>query len=169
MINVLVSLAQLVWTMHNICKVRGSNPGHHKKIKVINLFGLDFSLLTRGVNIMGTWSFGPSPHGKGVWKFRRLKSLHSCKPTNKKIKRPQAPKFLETFFFTWKKTFFYHKKTFFYGNKKKIYRKIKTFFFYLKKTFFLPQKKLFFYWKMKTFFYRKNTFFYQKKNFFFPK
>jgi len=28
---VLVSLTQLVWTMHNICKVRGSNPGHHKK------------------------------------------------------------------------------------------------------------------------------------------
>ena len=28
---VLVSLAQLVWTMHNICKVQGSNPEHHKK------------------------------------------------------------------------------------------------------------------------------------------
>jgi hypothetical protein len=28
---VLMSLAQLVWTMHNICKVRGSNPDHHKK------------------------------------------------------------------------------------------------------------------------------------------
>ena len=27
-----VSLAQLVWTMHKICKVRDSNPGHHKKI-----------------------------------------------------------------------------------------------------------------------------------------
>ena len=32
-LNVLVSLAQLVRTMHNICKVRGSNPRHHKKIK----------------------------------------------------------------------------------------------------------------------------------------
>jgi hypothetical protein len=30
---VLVSLAQLVWTVHNICKVRGSNPGHHQKKK----------------------------------------------------------------------------------------------------------------------------------------
>jgi hypothetical protein len=28
-----VSLAQLVRTMHNICKVRGSNPGHQKKKK----------------------------------------------------------------------------------------------------------------------------------------
>jgi len=28
---VLVSLAQLVWTMHKICKVRGSNSGHQKK------------------------------------------------------------------------------------------------------------------------------------------
>jgi len=26
-----MSLAQLVWTMHNICKVRGSNPGHHQR------------------------------------------------------------------------------------------------------------------------------------------
>jgi len=26
-----VSLAQLVGTMHNICKVRGSNIGHHQK------------------------------------------------------------------------------------------------------------------------------------------
>ena len=25
------SLTQLVWTMHNICKVRGSNLDHHKK------------------------------------------------------------------------------------------------------------------------------------------
>jgi hypothetical protein len=31
---VLVSLTQLVWTMHNICKVWGSSPDHHKK-KVI--------------------------------------------------------------------------------------------------------------------------------------
>jgi len=30
-LDVLVSLAQLVWTMHNICKVRGSNPDHHQK------------------------------------------------------------------------------------------------------------------------------------------
>jgi hypothetical protein len=29
--SVLVSLAQLVGTMHNICKVRGSNPRHHQK------------------------------------------------------------------------------------------------------------------------------------------
>ena len=29
--KVLVSLAQLVWIMHNICKVCGSNPNHHKK------------------------------------------------------------------------------------------------------------------------------------------
>jgi len=43
----------------------------------------------RGVNIMGLWSLGPSPHSKEVWKFTRLKSSHSCKPTNKKIKRPQ--------------------------------------------------------------------------------
>jgi hypothetical protein len=28
---ILVSLAQLVGTMHNICKVRCSNPGHHQK------------------------------------------------------------------------------------------------------------------------------------------
>ena len=28
----LVSLAQVVWTVHNICKVRGSNDsGHHKE------------------------------------------------------------------------------------------------------------------------------------------
>jgi hypothetical protein len=30
-ISVLVSLARLVWTMHKVCKVRGSNPGHHQK------------------------------------------------------------------------------------------------------------------------------------------
>jgi len=29
--KVLVSLPQLVGRMHNICKVRGSNHGHHKK------------------------------------------------------------------------------------------------------------------------------------------
>jgi len=28
---VLISSAQLVRTMHHICKVRDSNPGHHKK------------------------------------------------------------------------------------------------------------------------------------------
>jgi len=33
LVPVLVSLAQLVWTMHKICKVRGSNLGHHKKKK----------------------------------------------------------------------------------------------------------------------------------------
>jgi len=32
-IKVSVSLAQLVRTMHNICKVRDSNPGHHQKIQ----------------------------------------------------------------------------------------------------------------------------------------
>lgn len=31
--KVLVNLAQLVYTMHKICKVRGSNPGHQKKKK----------------------------------------------------------------------------------------------------------------------------------------
>jgi len=30
-VGLIVSLAQLVGTMHNICKVRGSNPGHHQK------------------------------------------------------------------------------------------------------------------------------------------
>jgi hypothetical protein len=34
---VLVSLTQLVWTMHKICKVWGSNPGHHKKKSCILL------------------------------------------------------------------------------------------------------------------------------------
>jgi len=29
--TVFVSLTQLVWTMHKICKVRGSNPDHHQK------------------------------------------------------------------------------------------------------------------------------------------
>jgi hypothetical protein len=29
--NVLMSLTQLVWTMHKIYKVRDSNPGHHQK------------------------------------------------------------------------------------------------------------------------------------------
>ena len=28
---VLVSLTQLVWTMHKICKVRGLNPGYYQK------------------------------------------------------------------------------------------------------------------------------------------
>jgi len=42
---VLVSLAQLVWTMHNICKVRGSNPGHQKK-KIIEIFYEDIFLVT---------------------------------------------------------------------------------------------------------------------------
>ena len=32
--NVLVNIAQFIWTMHNICKVWGSNLGHHKKIKM---------------------------------------------------------------------------------------------------------------------------------------
>ena len=32
--NVLVSLAQLVGTMHKICKVRDSNPDHYQKKKV---------------------------------------------------------------------------------------------------------------------------------------
>jgi len=29
---VIVSLAQLVWTLHNICKVRDSKSGHHQNI-----------------------------------------------------------------------------------------------------------------------------------------
>ncbi|AES79901.1 hypothetical protein MTR_7g074470 [Medicago truncatula] len=33
---VLVSLAQLVRTMHNICKVRGSNPDHHRKKMIMS-------------------------------------------------------------------------------------------------------------------------------------
>jgi len=39
--SVLVSLVQLVWTIYNICKVRGSNLVHHtKKIcLMIYLFG----------------------------------------------------------------------------------------------------------------------------------
>jgi hypothetical protein len=37
-IFVLVSIAQLVWTMHNICKVRGSNLGHHQKKETSYLF-----------------------------------------------------------------------------------------------------------------------------------
>jgi hypothetical protein len=32
-VEVLVNLTQLVGTMYNICKVRGSNPDHHKKKK----------------------------------------------------------------------------------------------------------------------------------------
>jgi hypothetical protein len=31
-----VSIAQLVWTMHNICMVRGSNLDHHQKINKTN-------------------------------------------------------------------------------------------------------------------------------------
>jgi len=30
---VLVMIVQLLWTMYKICKVWGSNPGHHKKKK----------------------------------------------------------------------------------------------------------------------------------------
>ena len=30
-ILVLVNLTQLVWTMHNVCKVQGSNPDHQQK------------------------------------------------------------------------------------------------------------------------------------------
>ena len=29
--DVFVSLTQLIWTIHNICKVRGSNPDHQNK------------------------------------------------------------------------------------------------------------------------------------------
>jgi len=36
MVKVLVSIALLVWTMHNICKARGSSPDHHKKKKRMN-------------------------------------------------------------------------------------------------------------------------------------
>lgn len=34
-LSVLVNLAQLIWTMHNVCKIRGSNPGYQKKKKQI--------------------------------------------------------------------------------------------------------------------------------------
>jgi len=34
---VFMSLAQLVWTMHNICKVWGSSSDYHKKIIKINI------------------------------------------------------------------------------------------------------------------------------------
>jgi len=32
-ILVIVSLAQLIQTMHKICKIRGSNPEHHQKVQ----------------------------------------------------------------------------------------------------------------------------------------
>jgi len=35
LLSVIVSLTQLVRTMHNICKVWGSNPIHHKKAIII--------------------------------------------------------------------------------------------------------------------------------------
>lgn len=34
---VLVSLSQMIGTMHNICKVHGSNFGHHKKKNIIHI------------------------------------------------------------------------------------------------------------------------------------
>jgi len=40
-----VSLAQLVGTMHNICKVRGSNPDHHKEKKILGIFFFSKKLL----------------------------------------------------------------------------------------------------------------------------
>ena len=36
--HVLVSLAQLVGTMHKICKIRGSNSGHYQKTKVQHIY-----------------------------------------------------------------------------------------------------------------------------------
>jgi len=33
LVTVLMSLAQLIWIIHNICKVQGSNLGHHKQRK----------------------------------------------------------------------------------------------------------------------------------------
>jgi len=38
LVIVLVSLAQLERTMHNICKVWDSNPGHHKKKELLVIF-----------------------------------------------------------------------------------------------------------------------------------
>jgi len=44
-LNVLVSLVQLVRTMHNICKVRNSNSGHHKKkINALNILKKIFTI-----------------------------------------------------------------------------------------------------------------------------
>jgi len=51
---VLVSLARLVGTMHNICKVRGSNPDHHQKI--MHLYG--YQITTKaGVYLMLGYTF----------------------------------------------------------------------------------------------------------------
>ena len=49
--TVLVSLAQLVRTMHNICKVWGSNLDHHKKKynpKNLTIFS-DYIIRTKGI------------------------------------------------------------------------------------------------------------------------
>ena len=35
--EIIINLTQLVWTTHNICKIWGSNPGHHKKKKYTNI------------------------------------------------------------------------------------------------------------------------------------
>ena len=35
LLSIPLSLAQLVWIMHNICKVWGSNPEHHQKKSLI--------------------------------------------------------------------------------------------------------------------------------------
>jgi len=43
LMNVFVSLTQLVGTMHNICKVRSSNPDHHKKYQLMNMTTHTFS------------------------------------------------------------------------------------------------------------------------------
>ena len=37
---VIASLSQLIWTMHNICKIRGSNLRHKKKKISMTLYGL---------------------------------------------------------------------------------------------------------------------------------
>jgi len=42
--HVLLSLTQLIGTMHNICKVRGSNPDHQKKI-LYTSFSVQFNIL----------------------------------------------------------------------------------------------------------------------------
>jgi hypothetical protein len=41
--------AQLVGTMHNICKIRISNPGHHKK-KINDIFLTIIDIIERNAN-----------------------------------------------------------------------------------------------------------------------
>ena len=59
--SVLVSLAQLIGTMYKICKIRGSNSGHHQKKvglqvqslkinKYISLGGIQINLINMTTN-----------------------------------------------------------------------------------------------------------------------